>query len=147
MQGVPGPEVAAGVRGPAVAEANDQDIFKETAFEETIEALCCKDARFKPEAYSFVMTALSYTLSRLGEVRHVTGRELLEGVRELALECFGPMAKDVFNHWGVHTCKDFGSVVFNLVEMRLLSKTEDDTLEDFEDGFDFEAEFVAKFQW
>ena len=130
-----------------MAEASNQDISQEAGFDEAVEALCSKDARFKPEAYGFVMAALSYTLSTLGDVRHVTGPELLAGVRELALECFGPMAKDVFNHWGVYTCRDFGDVVFNLVDEKLLSKTEDDKIEDFEDGFDFEEEFVSKFQW
>jgi uncharacterized repeat protein (TIGR04138 family) len=119
----------------------------ENEFDERIEALCDKDPRFKPQAYGFVMAALSYRLSQLGEVRHVTGQELLEGVRELGLELYGPMAKEVFNHWGLHSCSDFGQIVFNLVNEELLSKTDKDRLEDFENGFDFEEEFVAKFQW
>lgn len=115
--------------------------------EEKIEALCDRDPRFKPQAYSFVLAALTHTLSRLGEVRHVTGQELLAGVKDLGLELYGPMAKEVFNYWGLHSCTDFGEIVFNLVEEELLSKTDEDKLEDFVDGFDFEEEFVAKFQW
>jgi uncharacterized repeat protein (TIGR04138 family) len=119
----------------------------EIQFDEKIEVLCDRDPRYKPEAYGFVLAALSHTLSRLGEVRHVSGQELLIGVRELGLEMYGPMAKEVFNYWGLHSCTDFGSIVFNLVDEGLLGKTDEDRIEDFENGFDFEEEFVAKFQW
>lgn len=120
---------------------------EEILFEEKIQSLCERDGRYKPEAYSFVMTALSYTLSRLGEVRHITGQELLEGVKELSLESYGPMAKEVLNHWGLHECVDVGHVVFNLVNEGLLSKTETDSLTDFEEGFDFEEEFITRYKW
>jgi uncharacterized repeat protein (TIGR04138 family) len=119
----------------------------ETRFDEKVEAICDRDPRFKPQAYGFVMAALSYTLSTLEELRHITGQELLEGIRELGLELYGPMAKEVFNYWGLYSCEDFGRIVFNLVSEGLLSKTDQDKIEDFRDGFDFEEEFVAKFQW
>jgi uncharacterized repeat protein (TIGR04138 family) len=120
---------------------------EEIRFEEKIQALYERDGRYKPEAYNFVMAALTYTLTRLGEVRHITGGELLEGLKDLSLESFGPMAKEVLNHWGVHECTDVGRVVFNLVDEGLLRKTENDSLKDFEDGFDFEEEFITKYEW
>lgn len=120
---------------------------EELEFEEKIGALCGRDGRYKPEAYSFVMAALTYALARLGEVRHITGGELLEGLKELSIESYGPMAKEVLNYWGVHECTDVGHVVFNLVNEGLLRKTETDSLKDFEDGFDFEEEFVTKYRW
>lgn len=120
---------------------------EEILLEEKIEALCERDSRYKPEAYNFVLAALTYTLTRVGEVRHVTGRELLEGLRELCLESFGPMSKEVLNHWGVRECSDVGHVVFNLVDEGLLRKTETDSLKDFEDGFDFEEEFINNYEW
>jgi len=119
----------------------------DTEFEEKIQAICDRDPRFKSPAYGFVLAALSHAFSRLGEIRHVTGQELLESVKQLGLELYGPMAKEVFNCWGLHSCEDFGDVVFNLVEEGMLSKTEEDKIEDFEKGFDFEEEFVAKFPW
>ena len=119
----------------------------EARFEAKIEALCERDARYKPEAYSFVLAALSYTLARTGEIRHISGQELLDGLRELGIESYGPMAKEVLNHWGILGCRDVGHVVFNLVEEGLLSKTESDSLEDFENGFDFEEEFITKYRW
>jgi len=78
--------------------------------------------------------------------RHVSGQELLEGLRRFALDQFGPMAKTVFDHWGVRRCEDFGEIVFNMVEKGILGKTDQDSREDFRGGFDFEEAFVKPFQ-
>ena len=106
-----------------------------------IEEITTRDERYKANAYSFVMAALEQAIGRLSSARHVRGRELLEGIRESALEQFGPMAKEVFNFWGVYTTEDFGNIVFNLVGSGLLSKTDSDRLEDFLDVYDFETVF------
>ncbi len=108
-----------------------------------------RDPRYAVEAYEFVFEALGYIQRRLGRVpkekeegnpkNHVSGRELLEGIRELALREFGLMARTVFNCWGIHKTDDFGEIVFNLVEGGLMSKTEQDTREDFRDVYDFET--------
>ncbi len=121
--------------------------MEEEEFEAKIQEVCERDTRYKPEAYSFVMAALSHMLERVGEVRHISGQELLEGLRSLSVDCYGPMAKEVLNHWGINECRDVGHVVFNLVDEGILSKTETDCIEDFEDGFDFEDEFVTKYRW
>jgi uncharacterized repeat protein (TIGR04138 family) len=76
---------------------------------------------------------------------HVTGQELLEGIRDLALNQFGPLAKTVFDHWGVKRCEDFGEIVFNMVEVGLLGKTEKDSRADFAGGYDFDEAFVKPF--
>jgi uncharacterized repeat protein (TIGR04138 family) len=65
----------------------------------------------------------------------------LEGIREFAIEQFGPMVKTVFSHWGIKTTHDFGNIVFNMVEWLLLSKTEQDSINDFKDVYDFDAAF------
>jgi uncharacterized repeat protein (TIGR04138 family) len=119
----------------------------EAIIDERIYALSERDGRYRPEAYSFVMATLSYTIGRIGEVRHVSGQELLEGLKELSKESYGPMAKEVLNHWGIMTSRDVGCIVFNLVSEGLLRKTDSDTIEDFEDGFDFEEEFITKYRW
>lgn len=105
-----------------------------------------QDSRYDRGAYHFVREALDHTqalLLRRGEPapRHVTGRELLEGIRSYALEQFGPMSCTVFEAWGVRTCDDFGEIVFNLISHRILSKSETDLREDFKDGYDFEEAF------
>ncbi|HUV36196.1 MAG TPA: Minf_1886 family protein [Patescibacteria group bacterium] len=110
-----------------------------------IEEITTRDTRYKAHAYSFVMAALEHAMSRLPQARHVGGRELLAGIRETALEQFGPMAKEVFNFWGVYATEDFGNIVFNLVETGLLSKTDSDSIDDFIDIYDFEMVFEREY--
>jgi len=100
-----------------------------------------RDTRYPFEAYRFIYEALDHTIQRIGERRHVNGRELLDGIRDLARCRFGPLARMVFDCWHVRRTEDFGEIVFNLVEAGLLSKTDSDTREDFRGGFDFEEAF------
>ena len=78
-------------------------------------------------------------------VRHVTGPELLHGVRQYAVKEFGPMVVTVFDSWGIHSCEDFGHMVFNLIGAGVFGKTEDDSIEDFKKVYDFEEAFVTPF--
>ena len=114
-----------------------------------------EDDRYTREAYGFLKEALDFTMDKerksKGKVvskvqRHVTGQELLEGVREYALDQFGPMANTVLTSWGLERCEDFGEMVFNLIEYGVFSKNEDDTKEDFAAIYDFEEAFLKPFQ-
>lgn len=111
--------------------------------------------RYHREAYRFVFAALRYTQQRLGRTRrkdpedpdaHITGRELLEGVRDLALEQFGLMTTTVFRHWGVYATEDFGRIVFELVERGEMRKTDRDQLSDFFNVYDFEDVFDRQYR-
>ncbi len=106
-----------------------------------IEAILEKDPSYKFEAYTFVLAALHDTVSRLKKPRHITGNELAVGIRAYALDQFGPMARTVLNHWGIHTTLDFGKIVFALIEVKLLSKQPEDRLEDFDKVYEFEDSF------
>jgi len=122
----------------------------EATFEEGLDLILAKDRRYHREAYFFLREALDHTQKSIvkenrGQVRHVSGQELLSGVREYALTQFGPMTVTVFNEWGVRNCLDFGEIVFNMVEIGLLAKTEKDTREDFRDGYDFDDAFRKPF--
>ena len=124
--------------------------MQEVTFEETIEQILAKDPRYHREAYLFVREALDYTQKLIskeakGSVRHVTGQELLGGIREFALQQFGPMTLTVLEEWGVRNCQDFGELVFNMVEAGLLSKTEQDSRADFASGYDFQEAFCQPF--
>jgi uncharacterized repeat protein (TIGR04138 family) len=112
-----------------------------------VEEIRIVDGRYRPEAYYFLLEALDFTLSGLEAPRHVSGRELLDGIRRLALQRFGPTSRLVFEHWGVRTTEDFGRIVFQLVERGVLSKTETDSIEDFADGFDFKTIFEDRYTW
>ncbi len=114
-------------------------------FMERVRALARAEGKYHVEAYLFVFQALEFTLKRIGERRHVKGAELLEGIRDFAVMNFGAMGKTVFEEWGVKDSKDFGRIVFALVETELMSKTEGDRIEDFEGGFDFERTFWADY--
>ncbi len=102
-----------------------------------IDRITRSDSRYRAHAYSFVIAAVEYTIGLLPRARHISAVELLEGIRRYALEEFGPMAKQVFNHWGVASTEDFGNIVYSLIDQGLLSKTEEDRLEDFSGVYDF----------
>ncbi|MCX5709904.1 MAG: hypothetical protein NT088_04160 [Candidatus Omnitrophica bacterium] len=112
-------------------------------FYQVVDEICAKDARYKPGAYEFVMQGLHFTQKRFKRQGHVKGQELAEGIRDMALEQFGPMVKTVFTHWGISRTEDFGNIVFNMINKKILSKTEEDSLGDFKDVYDFEAAFSS----
>lgn len=115
-------------------------------FEEIVEELCERDPRYKQEAYEFVMEALSFTQKKYKRSKHVSGEELVEGIRELLLEKFGPMTITVLNHWGVKSTVDFGNMVFNLVQYKILSRTEEDSIESFRGRYDFKKVFSEEYK-
>lgn len=122
----------------------------EIEFDEILDRIIARDPRYAREAYHFVREALDYTQAKVsrqshGRLRHVTGQELLEGIREYALTQFGPMALFVLNEWGVRKTEDFGEIVFNMVDAGLLAKTNEDKKEDFANGYDFEEVFRKPF--
>ncbi|HOX07709.1 MAG TPA: hypothetical protein PK280_15020 [Planctomycetota bacterium] len=110
-----------------------------------VETILARDSRYSREAYSFLMASLQHTVEKLGERRHVSGQELLGGVRDLARERFGMMAPAVFRAWGIRRTEDFGRMVFNLVEAKVLSKRPEDSIEDFREGFDFGTAFEPEY--
>ncbi len=124
--------------------------MQEVSFEQALAEIQAKDPRYKRDAYLFVREALDYTQKNIakdtrGRIRHVSGQELLAGIRAFALEQFGPMAKTLLEEWGVRSCEDFGDIVFNMVEVGWLAKTKTDSRTDFEGGYDFDDAFVKPF--
>lgn len=120
-------------------------------FADVVAEIYRKDNSFDPEVYSFVREGLDYTLKSLKRHgqngnRHVSGQELLNGLRDYALREYGPMSKTVLNLWGVNTCEDFGRIVFNLVNSNVLGKTDADSPNDFKNGFNFDDAFVKPFE-
>ena len=119
-------------------------------FEETLEKMVLRDRRYDRNAYLFVREGLDYTQKMVEkkpkeELRHVSGQELLNGIRNYALDQFGPMAQMVLDQWGIRTCEDFGELVFNMIECNLLAKTSRDSRDDFKNGYDFFEAFRRPF--
>ena len=119
------------------------DHFAELRKEVTgkIETIRARDVRYHEDAYVFVIDAVESVLMEISETRHISGEELCDGLRKLAIERFGPMAKEVLNFWGVRETEDFGNIVFNLVDAGLLLKTERDRIDDFIGVYDFDEVF------
>ena len=109
--------------------------------EDRLKCVATADGRYHINAYRFVYEALDYTVKQLEKKRHISGRELLEGLKNLALEQFGALAIMVFDVWGVRKTADFGNIVFNLVEADLMSRSDEDTREDFEAVYEFKEVF------
>ena len=105
-----------------------------------------RNPQYDIEAYAFVLDALSFTLGKLKEPRHLTAAELLEGIRKYTIKMFGPMAKTVLEFWKVKSCEDFGEIVFHLVSLGLIRKRESDTKTDFKGGYDFAEAFEKPFK-
>ena len=115
--------------------------------DEVLDRLQRIQPRFPEEAYLFVLAALHHVIRRLPEPRHVSGTELAEGVRDLALERFGPMARTVLQHWGITATRHVGEAVFALVECGVLIKQDEDAPEDFEGVFEFDEVFDEQYPW
>lgn len=100
-----------------------------------------RDPRYRLDAYRFLLfEGIEYTMRehlgmRPGEYGHMNGRQIAEGLRELALREFGCLARDVWDWWGIRTTRDWGEVVWGLIEAGLLNKQKDDRIEDFENVY------------
>ncbi len=129
-----------------------------------------KDRRYKLDAYAFVEEALSFAHDSLGMgsegpteddpeakprpkrgeekpvERHLTGQELCEAIRQFALDEYGYLAKSVLNSWGVNATDDFGSIVFNLIDIGRMKKTKQDRREDFHNVYSFDVAFRQDFK-
>lgn len=119
-------------------------------FEKVLERIIEQDSRYHRDAYHFVREALDFTQQTVlkenqGKPRHVTGQQLLDGIRQRALAQFGPMAQLVLEEWGIRRCEDFGEIVFNLVDHHVLAKTDEDSRNDFSGGYDFHEAFRKPF--
>lgn len=111
------------------------------------------DLRYQMQAYQFVQDSLAFAQEVLpqetpqpGEDPHLTGQQLCEAIRLFAIDQFGYMSKTVLNNWGIHETRDFGEIVYNLIDIGLLRPSEKDEREHFADVYSFEKAFVEDFQ-
>jgi len=120
----------------------------ELAFRDGImDRIRLREKRFTEHAYLFVLSALEYCQARLTDRRHINGRELSLGCRDLALERYGVLARLVLEHWGVRCTADLGDVVFTLVDLGLLISLPNDSRDEFAEVFDFEEAFERAYPW
>ncbi|MEZ5275739.1 MAG: hypothetical protein R3F07_05115 [Opitutaceae bacterium] len=128
--------------------------MEQKEFSEIVDLIRKEDARFDRQAYFFLRGALDQTVTKMRKAglllgrrsNHVAGPELLEGIRDYALEQYGPMALTLLRAWNIGSCGDFGEIVFNLIDYGVLSKTDEDSREDFAEIFDFDEAFAKPFR-
>ncbi len=125
--------------------------MQKIGFAEALDSIVASDPRYHRDAYVFLRDALDYTTKaqkkiKGAPVRHVAGPELLDGVRQYALKEFGPMVVTVLSYWGIKNTEDFGHMVFNLIGAGIFGKTDEDSIEDFKDVYDFKEAFVKPFE-
>lgn len=116
-------------------------------------SICGRSDRYPPAAFEFVRQGLGYAVGDVhgqaegvdphDESRHVSGQQLCNGLRNYAIKRYGRLARMVLESWNVRTTEDFGRIVFAMVDAGLLRKTEDDSIEDFQDVFEFNEAFDA----
>ena len=124
--------------------------MQKIGFAEALDSIVASDPRYHRDAYIFLRDSLDFTTKQQKKVkgttvRHVSGPELLEGVRQYALKEFGPMVTTVFDNWGIRSTEDIGHMVFNLIGAGIFGKTEEDSLKDFKNVYNFNDAFVKPF--
>ena len=111
---------------------------------------------YSPEAFQFVREGLAHTVRMIhGEgipetptgpapnEHHVSGRQLCNGLRDYALQRYGMLARTVLSRWGIRRTEDFGRIVYGMIDLGLLRKNDNDTIDDFRGVFDFDEAFAV----
>ena len=118
-------------------------------FAEAVAVLTESDTRYHPDAYFFLRDGLDHAVKlrkrQLGEGGHVTGQQLCEGIRQMAIKAFGPMVPTVFEYWGIRKTDDIGEMVWNLIELGTFGRTETDSRADFKNVYSFREAFVIPY--
>lgn len=121
----------------------------QSKFDAALDEVIANEPRYERGAYHFLRDALDFTIKErkkaTGESGHVSGQQLLDGIRRYALKQFGPMVPTVFEYWRIKCTEDFGHMVFALVEVGIFGKTERDSIADFRAVYEFHDAFVVPF--
>jgi uncharacterized repeat protein (TIGR04138 family) len=113
-----------------------------------LEEIAKEDGRFSTGALKFVYEGLGYTAKKAAtEPAHVTGQALCEGLKKLAIEKWGRLAMLVLNRWNIKTTHDFGEIVYLMIKHGWLSVQPTDSIDDFNDVYDFKTAFKDQFKF
>lgn len=127
-----------------------QRMKNEISFHTAVERVRARDPRFAPQAYDFLCEALEYTVKMVkaetAEDRHVTGPQLLQGFRQMAMRDFGPMAWTVMKEWGICRSEDVGEMVYQMINIGYFGRNESDSIEDFSDGICMEEALTRPYK-
>jgi uncharacterized repeat protein (TIGR04138 family) len=113
-----------------------------------LEQIAEEDGRYSPQAVKFIYEGLGYTVKNIvNEQRHVNGQTLCNGLKKLAIEKWGRLALLVLNNWNIKTTRDFGEIVYLMIENSWMSAQPTDSIEDFDDIYDFKTVFKDQFEF
>jgi uncharacterized repeat protein (TIGR04138 family) len=114
----------------------------------SLESIANEDSRYSPQALKFVLEGLDYTAKNITtERRHVSGQILCQGLKEMAVERWGRLAMLVLNTWNIKNTRDFGEIVYSLIEHKWMSAQPTDSIDDFNDVYDFKTAFKDQFKF
>jgi len=126
----------------------DRACTKKQIMKKKLEEIAREDGRFSAGAMKFVYEGLGYAAKKAAtEPHHVTGQNLCEGLRRLAVEKWGRLAMLVLNKWNIKTTRDFGEIVYLMIKHEWLSVQPTDSIDDFNDVYDFKTVFRDQFSF
>lgn len=115
-----------------------------------------RDIRYRLGGYEFVLNGMEFYLTSIGEKRHVTGQELSRGLLLFAHKQFGPLALFILEYWGIYATEDIGNIVYNMIDIGIMSKQREDSIEHFinvialnayfdeQDNFEIDVDFIKR---
>jgi uncharacterized repeat protein (TIGR04138 family) len=113
-----------------------------------LDQIAMEDGRYSAKAIGFVYEGLGYTAKKMvAEPKHVSGQTLCEGLRKFALEKWGRLAKSVLNNWDIKTTRDFGEIVWLMIKNEWMSAQPTDSIDDFNNVYDFQTVFKDQFKF
>ncbi len=113
-----------------------------------LEEIAGENSRFSPQAIKFVYEGLGYTAKKvITEPSHISGQTLCKGLKKLSLEKWGRLAMLVLNNWGIKTTRDFGEIVYLMIKHKWMSAQPTDSIDDFNDVYDFKTVFKDQFKF
>ncbi|MCE5185691.1 MAG: hypothetical protein LLF76_06150 [Planctomycetaceae bacterium] len=118
----------------------------------TIEEIAREDGRYDARALKFVFEGLAETIEELRKQedpeampRHISGQELSFGLADAAQKRWGRLARMVLGYWGVKATRDFGEIVYLMIDYGWMTSQDTDTIDDFNNVFDFKDVFETKY--
>ena len=102
-----------------------------------IEEHCFASGKYTPDAYEFITRSVIDQVSSLSAPRHLSAREVLQGVQDQLTDSFGFLAVEILRDWKIRTASDIGEIIFDLIALGILAASEDDKRSDFDIDFVF----------
>ncbi len=113
----------------------------------SLEQLAEAVGTYAVDAFYFVQQGLAQTSGTVhgkrgkDPCRHISGQQLAEGLRDLAVANWGFLARTVLERWGIYSTLDFGRIVYAMIDAGIMARTDEDSLEDFRGVYDFRSAF------